>query len=108
MSNGIMMGNVSGIYNYSVSITPASVSTITSPEQTFTVPGIVLATDAVIGIEPPSNVNGVSLTYARVTADNTIAIKFVNPTAGSVTPAAGLYNFTVVRANPANATSLAD
>jgi hypothetical protein len=106
MSNGILMGNAIGLYNYTVSLTPASTSTITSTEQSFTVPGVKLGTDTVVAVVPPSNTAGVTASYGRVTADNTVAIKFTNPTAGSVTPAAGNYVFTVLRASPA--TGLAD
>ena len=106
MSNGILMGNAVGLYSYTVSLTPASTSTVTSTEQSFTVPGVKLSTDNVIAITPPSNTAGVTLSYGRITADNTVAIKFTNPTAGSVTPAAGNYVFTILRASPA--TGLAD
>jgi hypothetical protein len=106
MSNGILMGNAIGVYGFPVTLTPAIVATISSPEQSFTVPGVSLATDMIVGIEPPSNVNGVAVVYGRITADNTVAIKFVNPTAGGVTPAAGQYTFSVLRFSPA--TSLSD
>lgn len=101
---GVFVGNAASVNVITASLTPSSVSTITSPEQTFTVPGL-LTTDQV-SVSHPSNVNGVGIAGARVSAANTLAIKFVNPTAGSVTPAAGNYLITVVRPELPGQTSL--
>jgi hypothetical protein len=98
MSVGIINGNTAGLYIITATITPASVATITAAEQSFTLTGKgILARDNVIAVIPPSEVAGVSLTYARVTGANTVAIKFVNPTAGSVTPPSGAYTFVIGR-----------
>lgn len=87
-------GNVLAAGIVSVSITPASVGAATSAEQTFTVPGVIPGdyVDAT-GVTQ----NGIGIGQARVTAANTVGIRFVNATAGALTPTAGIYTFLVVR-----------
>ena len=91
MSLGIPAGNEFGVYIVSASITPAATATITCAEQTFTVTGAKVG-DFVM-VNPPSITAGVSLTCARVSAANTVALTFCNPTAGSLTAPAGTYVF---------------
>ena len=95
MSVGITNGNTYGSYIISASLTPAEVATITAAEQTFTIPNLKVG-DFVI-VNPPSITTGVTLATARVSAANTLAITFVNPTAGGLTPPAGTYVITVLR-----------
>lgn len=85
------------LYKYSASLTPSSVATITAPEQTFTVTGVAVATDFCIGWQGPAPTAGVGTVGVRVSADNTIKMQFVNPTGGSLTPAAGTYTFFIWR-----------
>ena len=80
---------------YRVSLTPSSVAANTVAEQTFTVPG-VRAND-IIGMSPPGTTSGVGIAGARVSADDTVAVAFVNPTGGGLTPPAGNYLFTSIR-----------
>ncbi len=96
MATGITMGNAQGVYLVKATLSPAEVATITTAEQTFTLSG-ALTTDAVY-VTPPGHQAGVVAAAARITAANTVGITFVNPTAGGVTPTAGVYLFTVVRA----------
>jgi len=95
------------IQTISVAITPVAVATITTAEQSFGAAGAsfvtaatgILPGDVILSICPPSTVAGVSLASYRVdttTADK-FYITFVNPTAGSVTPASGQYLITVAR-----------
>lgn len=95
MATGIIQGNAYGVYVLKANITPSSVATITTAEQTFALPG-VRAGDSVT-VTPPGHQAGVAAAAARVTAKNTVGITFVNPTAGNVTPSAGDYIFTVIR-----------
>lgn len=95
MSAGITQGNAKGVYVVKRSFTPAEVATITTAEQTVTVPGAELG-DAVV-VTPPGHQAGVVAAAARVTAANTVGITFVNPTAAGVTPTAGDYIFTLFR-----------
>lgn len=95
MSVGITQGNAKGIYVVKRSLTPAAVATITTAEQTFTVPGV--KTGDAVSVTPPGHQAGVAAAAARVTAADTVGITFVNPTAGNVTPTAGEYIFTIYR-----------
>lgn len=88
------------IFTVSASLTPASVATVATAEQTFTVNGIQ-ATDLTLLASYPARTNSVAPVECRASAANTIAITYVNPTAGNLTPPAGTYSFLVVRpANP--------
>jgi hypothetical protein len=97
MSEGILGGNVRAIGILSVTIDPASVATITTAEQTFTVPGLALG-DFVVASKP-TNTAGLGVSSCRVSAANTLAIQFVNPTAGSVDAASEVWNVLWVRAS---------
>ena len=100
------------VQTISVSLTPLSVATITTAEQSFGANGVsqvtaatgIKAGDVILAINPPSLVAGVSIASFRVdltTADK-FYITFVNPTAGGVVPAAGQYLITVARFNQSN------
>lgn len=98
-STGLTLGasgtGISQIRTYAPSLTPASVATIVVAEQTFTVTG--LTTDDVVVVNPPAISTAVGLAGARVSAANTLAIRFVNPTAGALTPTAGVYTVLAFR-----------
>jgi hypothetical protein len=80
---------------YTPSITPASVAAATVAEQTFTVSGLTTA-DKVI-VNPPAISNATGIAGARVSAADTLAIRFVNPTAGALTPTSGTYTVLAFR-----------
>ena len=90
-----------------VTMTPVAVTTITAPEQSFGLNGVTFVTaatgikpgDVITSVTPPSDVAGVAVVYGRVDTSvvDKFYLKFVNPTAGSVTPASGVYNITVWR-----------
>lgn len=80
---------------YTPSLTPASVTAATTAEQTFTVTGLA-TTDKVV-VNGPAPTAGTGIVGARVSAANTLAITFVNATAGALTPAAGTYSVTAFR-----------
>ena len=95
------------IQTIGVSLTPVAVATITTAEQSFGLNGVsqvtaatgLLPGDVILGVSPPSLTAGVMLGQGRVdvaTADK-FYLQFVNPTAGSVTPPAGIYLLTVGR-----------
>jgi len=80
-------------------ISPAAVNTITAPEQTFTLTGAKVG-DVVIGVDKPTDQAGLAIGQARITAADTVGIKFVNPTAGNITPTASqVYKITILRIN---------
>jgi hypothetical protein len=91
---------------FSCSIAPVGVVAATSAEQTFTVPGLQVG-DYINGGAAAAQTAGLLTGSMRVTAVNTLAIQFVNVTAGSVTPVAGTYGFVWGRAEqPNNATNV--
>lgn len=88
------------IQTIGVSITPSAVSTVTAPEQTFSGNNTgILAGDVILNVSPPSVTAGVGIASARVdqSVNDKFYIQFVNPTAGSLTPPAGVYLITVAR-----------
>jgi hypothetical protein len=94
-------GNVLAIGVFTININVASVSANTSAEQTFTAPG-VLPGDVVFVNTPAIGTAllnaGLGVTGARVTAANTIGLRFTNSTAGALDPSAAVdYAVLVVR-----------
>jgi hypothetical protein len=94
-------GNIWKCGIFGVNITPAAIAnTAASGAQTFAATGIgLLPTDVVI-VTPPSVVAGVQQGSAFVSAGDTLSIQFINSTAGSLTPPAGIYKVTVLRIQP--------
>lgn len=80
---------------YTPSLTPGSVNAATVAEQTFTVTGLTTADKIVV--DPPSIANATGIAGARVSAADTLAIRFVNPTAGALTPTSGTYTVLAFR-----------
>ena len=66
--------------------TLAQVNTITTSEQTVTVPGLEVGD--FVSVVKPTHQAGLGVVNARVSAKNTLAITFVNPTAAGITPTA--------------------
>jgi len=96
MSSGIIGGNIFALCAVSVTIDVASVAAITTAEQSFTVPGVLVG-DIVV-VVPPSTLNaGLGIAGARATAVDTVAIRFVNATAGALDPASAVYTLLVIR-----------
>jgi hypothetical protein len=70
-------------------LAPVSVAANTAPEQTFTVPGLQVGDS--LDINKPSTQAGLSIGNVRVSAANTLAIQYVNTTAGAIVPTAETY-----------------
>jgi hypothetical protein len=102
MSTLLPRGNIQRVFALGPTLTPVGVATVTTAEQTFTVPGLNVG-DLVVTVNRPNNTPaGVGITNARVSAANTLALTFVNPTAGSVTPGAGVYSIIIARPDQPN------
>lgn len=86
---------ITGIRKYSQTITPASVAAATIAEQTFTVTG--LTTSDVIFVNPGAITNSTGIAGVRVSAADTMAVLFCNPTAGALTPTATTWKITAIR-----------
>lgn len=82
---------------YTATINPASIAAATSAEQTFSVPGLRVGDVPVV--VKPSATAGVGIGNARVSATDTLAITFVNATAGAVDPASETYTILAFRPN---------
>ena len=90
-----------------VSMTPLSVATITTAEQSFGSAGVsqvtaatgILAGDVILAVNPPSLVAGVGISGFRVdtAVNDKFYVQFVNPTAGAVVPPTGTWLITVGR-----------
>jgi hypothetical protein len=95
-----------------VNLTPVSVATITTAEQSFGANGVTQVTaatgikagDVIVGVSPPGMTTGVVVANGRVdpAVDDKFYLEFVNPTAGGVVPLTGLYLITVGRFNQSN------
>lgn len=94
------VGNIWKLGVFSISLTPAQVLATTAPEQTFAATGIGLLTTDTVIVTPPGTTANVAQAAARVSAADTLAIQFVNPTAGPLTPPSGTYLVTVFRKQP--------
>lgn len=90
-----LSGNLAGCTIVDANLSPAAVAATSAPVQNFTVPGLKVG-DAVV-VTPPGQTADVSIASARVSAADTLSIQFVNPTAGSLTPAAGIHKVAVFR-----------
>lgn len=72
---------------YQATLTPTSVATLTTAEQTFTVTGLIAG--SAVWVNKPSAQTGLGIVGARVSAANTLAVTFLNTTTGTLTPTAG-------------------
>jgi hypothetical protein len=77
------------IKKYTAALTPSAVAANTTAEQTFTVGGLVVATDTIIGVCKPTAQAGLGIVGWRVSANDTLAITFSNNTAAPILPTAG-------------------
>lgn len=95
------IGNIQKVGIFSITLSPVSVATITAAEQTFAATGIGLLTTDVVLVQKPTAQAGLGIVGSRVSAADTLAITFVNPTAAAITPTASeVYKVTVLRVQP--------
>lgn len=87
--------DIGAIFKVAPTLTPAAVAAATAVEQTFNVPGLKVG-DIVI-VNPPADTKGVTKGLARVSAADTLALWFTNPTAAALTPDPGVYEVVVIR-----------
>lgn len=86
----------SHIVDFEVTLDPAAVAASTTAEQTFTVTGLGI-NDIPIALIKPSATAGVGIVGLRVSAANTLAVTFVNATAGPIDPPSEKYRLVVIR-----------
>lgn len=96
----LAFGNVQSTFVLKVSLTPVATATVTTLEQTFTVPGL-LPGDQISNVSPQFAITTqVDIINARVSAANTLALAFSNVTAGSLTYPSGVFYIEVNRPDP--------
>ncbi len=103
------------IQTIAVTMTPAQLAASTSAEQSFGLNGVtfvtaatgIVAGDVIAGISAPSHVAGVVIGNVRVdpAVNDKFYVTFGNCTAGTPTPAAGVYLVTVARFSQSNRTN---
>jgi hypothetical protein len=92
----VTYGNVQSTWVLTVTLTPVATTNAATVEQTFTVPGLAVGDEVSVAANF-AYTSLVTITNARVSAVNTIAIAFTNNTAGSLTAPTGIYNVEVNR-----------
>ena len=94
------VGNLWKVGDFTISLTPSSVTGATAPIQTFTATGIGLIVGDMVLVQTQNPLAGVGIAGAFVNAADSLQIQFVNPTAGALTPTAGKYIVSVFRVQP--------
>lgn len=95
---------LSGFSQLSVTVVPvvfsgASAGAATATEQNVTVPGVSVG-DIVLMVWKGTSQAGLALGNSKVTAANTVAVPFINPTAGAILPTASdTYTFVIASAS---------
>jgi hypothetical protein len=84
------------IVDFDVVINPASIAANTTAEQTFTVNGLGV-NDIPLTLIKPTATAGVGIVGLRTSAVNTLAVTFVNATAGPIDPPSETYKLVVIR-----------
>lgn len=87
---------VADIDDVELTLNPASVAANTTAEQTFTLQG-VKALDSIIAVVKPSHTAGLGVLQGRMSADNTLAIQFINTTASPIDPPSETYLVTYIK-----------
>lgn len=87
--------NFPRIRTYWESLTPSAVTAGSESVQTFTVTG--LRTTDNVSVNKPTNQSGLDLVHAWVSADDTISLKYRNPSGGDITPTAETYRIVATR-----------
>ena len=97
-STTVTRGNLRESFLIAPSITPAALSAaVTTSVQTFTVPGL-LTTDIInpIGFQG-TQTTGLFIAEVDCLTNNILSVTFGNLLGTAITPAAGTYNFQVLR-----------
>jgi hypothetical protein len=97
-STTIARGNAHETFYIGPSLTPVAVAANTTAVQTFALPGLQ-TTDIIVAQGYIANqTTGIFIVECDCLAANVLTIQFGNVTASSATPAAGIYEFQIVRA----------
>ena len=83
-------------FTVSQTVAPASVAAATVAEQTFTVAGLKVGDHVTVNAGAITNAVGIG--NARVSAADTLAVQFINPTAGALVPTSTTWSIKAFRA----------
>lgn len=97
--DSVALGSKSVFVFTTGTITPAATAAASAVEQAFTITGqpVALAAGDGVSITGPGSGNNVSIGSVRINSTGQLVIQFINPTAGSLTHAAGVYTVLVYR-----------
>ena len=96
-STTIARGNAISTFYIAPTLTPTSVTTLTTGAQTFNIAGL-LTTDIINCMGVVGNQTaGIIIVEADCTTAGVLTIQFGNFTAGTLTPAAGVYYIEIIR-----------
>lgn len=89
----------SSIFGFTESLTPAATAAASAVEQAFTPVNnpVKLSSSDLVVVTGPASGNNVTIGSARVNSSGQVVVQFVNPTAGSLTHAAGTFSFVIIR-----------
>jgi trimeric autotransporter adhesin len=96
MSFSMISGNVQAMGVLTLRLDPPSLAVGSVGESTYTVPG--LRTGDFVFINPSASLaGGLGIIAARVSASDTLALRFSNDTAGAINPPEQTFTLLVVR-----------
>lgn len=97
--SSLSFGNVANSFILQVVNTvTTNVGANTAVERTITVPGLRAGIDVVAGISKPSAQVGLAIVAGRISANDTLALTYMNASGGAIGPAAETYLVQVNRA----------
>ena len=96
-STTIARGNAHETFYIAPSITPAQVAASTTAVQTFTVPGLLTTDYIQSGGYIANQTTGIFIAESDCLTNGVLTVQFGNVTASPATPAAGVYEFQIVR-----------
>lgn len=95
------VGNIWKVGVFNLTLSPATVATTTTAEQTFATTGIGLLTTDFVIVQKPTAQAGLFISNPRVSATDTLAITYGNTTSGTLTPTTNeVYKVVVIRVQP--------
>lgn len=95
-SSDIALGNIQYNSLLQATLSPASVANATTAEQTFSVVGLQLGD--IVNVTKPTSQAGLGIVGSRVSANNVLAVTYINATAATITPTASeVYVINLIR-----------
>ena len=96
-STTVTRGNSHETFYMQPSLTPVAVAQNTTATQTFSIPGLQTTDQVLVFGFNGNQTAGIWAVEADCLANNVLTIQFGNNTGSSATPAAGVYEFQIVR-----------